>query len=275
MSDRDGFEPGVPCGVAHVSAEPAHAASFYAALLGWEAESLMPPDHPGDYFVCRLRGRDVAAIVPPHGAPAPPEAVWTTLVWVENADEAAAKAIDAGGEAIGEPFDSPGGGRQAVLADPAGGVFSVWEPRERRGAQVVNEPGAWAMSALHGADLEASKAFYGALFGWESETFDLGDAQMTMWKLPGYVGGEPQQPVARDVIAISAPADGSASGDEPANWSVDFWVRDLDETVARAAELGGRAVVPPYEIPATGMRQAVVADSQGATLSLTQPPGLA
>src|SRR6266516_3869948 len=190
MSDRDGFEPGVPCWVAHVSAEPDRAVEFYTSLLGWEAENLMPADHPGDYFVCRLRGRDVAAIVSPHGAPAPPEAAWTTLVSVDSADAAAAKATKAGGRPIGEPFDSPGGGRQAVLADPAGAVLSVWEPRERRGARVVNEPGAWSMSMLNGADPDESMSFYGAMFGWASETFDLGDAEMTIWKLPGYVGGE-------------------------------------------------------------------------------------
>jgi uncharacterized protein len=274
MSDRDGFEPGVPCLAAHVSAEPAKAADFYAGLLGWEIENLMAPEHPGDYFVCRLRGRDVAAIASQHGAPPPPEAAWTTLVWVENADETAARAAEAGGRTVGEPFDSPGGGRQAVLADPSGAVFSIWEPRERRGAQVVNEPGAWSMSALNGADLDASKAFYGALFGWQTDTFELGGSQATMWKLPGFVGGEPQQPVARDVIAMSPPAGGAGSGEAPPHWSVDFWVRDLEETVARVAQLGGQAIVEPYDLPAVGMRQAVVADSQGATLSLTQPPGL-
>jgi predicted enzyme related to lactoylglutathione lyase len=257
-----------------VSAEPARAAGFYGAVLGWEAENLMPEDHPGDYFVCRLRGRDVAAIVSEHGAPAPPHAVWTTLVWVESADETAAKAVEVGGTTVAEPFDSPGGGRQVVLADPAGAVFSVWEPRGRRGAQVVKEPGAWAMSALNSADLDASRAFYGALFGWQTETFGLGDAEMTLWKLPGYVGGEPQQPVARDVIAITPPAGGGGSGDAPPHWSVDFWVRDLEEAVETVAERGGRAVVEPYEVPGVGMKQAVVADPWGGTLSLTQPPGL-
>ena len=143
MSERDGYEHGVPCFVSGVFPDPDAAASFYSELFGWETENLMPPEHPGDYFVCRLRDRDVAAIVSQHGAPAPPQAVWTTLVSVESVDEAASRAASAGGKVIGEPFDSPGGGRQAVLADPAGAVFSVWEPRERHGAQLVNEPSAW------------------------------------------------------------------------------------------------------------------------------------
>jgi predicted enzyme related to lactoylglutathione lyase len=149
MSDRDGFEHGVPCLVTGVFPDPRAAAAFYSDLFGWETEHLMPEDHPGTYALCRLRGRDAAAIVSEHGAPAPPEPVWTTLIWVKSTDESAAKATEAGGRVIGQPFDSPGGGRQAVLADPAGAVFSVWEPRQRRGAQVVNEPGAWSMRAEH------------------------------------------------------------------------------------------------------------------------------
>jgi len=272
MSERDGFEHGVPCWVQAVHPDPGAAIAFYTELFGWEAENLMPPDDPGDYFVCRLRGRDVAAIVSQHGAPAPPSAVWTTQVWVESADEAAARVNEAGGSVIGQPFESPGGGRQAVLSDPSGAVFGAWEPRERRGAQLVNEPGAWAMSALNTPDPEACKRFYGEVFGWETETFDLGDAQMTMWKLPGYVGGEPQQPVARDVIATMRVPDGD---DVPPHWSVDFWIRNLDDALGRATELGAKVIGGPYDVPNAGLRQAVITDPQGATLSLTQPPAVA
>jgi predicted enzyme related to lactoylglutathione lyase len=271
MSERNGYEHGVPCFVAGVFPDPDAAASFYAELFGWETENLMPAEHPGDYFVCRLRGRDVAAIVSQHGAPAPPQAVWTTLVSVESVDEAASRAASAGGKVIGEPFDSPGGGRQAVLADPAGAVFSVWEPRERHGAQLVNEPSAWAMSGLNTDDPEAAKRFYTEVFGWDTKSFDMGGAELVMWTVPGYVGGEPQQPVPRDVVATMLPPD--AAAEAPPHWSVDFWVADIDVAAAKVTERGGKVVVPPYDVPNTGLRQAVVSDPQGATLSLTQPPG--
>jgi predicted enzyme related to lactoylglutathione lyase len=273
MSERDGYEHGVPCFVSGVFPDPEAAVSFYGELFGWETENLMPPDHPGDYFVCRLRGRDVAAIVSQHGAPAPPQAVWTTLVSVESVDEAASRAATAGGNVIGEPFDSPGGGRQAVLADPAGAVFSVWEPGERHGAQLVNEPSAWSMSALNTDDPEAAKRFYTEVFGWEVRSFDMGDAELVMWTVPGYVGGEPQQPVPRDVVATMLPP--SADGDAPPpHWSVDFWIADVDGSAAKIPELGGQVLAEPYDVPNTGLRQGVFMDPQGATLSLTQPPGM-
>src|SRR5436305_7997339 len=154
MSQRDGYEPGVPCFVAAVHPDPEAAASFYTELFGWEATDLMPADHPGSYFRCTLGDRAVAAIVSQHGAPPPPRAAWTTHVWVDDAEETAGRVAEAGGSRIGEPFDSPAGGRQAVLADPSGAVFCAWEPSGHRGAQVVNEPGAWSMSLLTTPDPE-------------------------------------------------------------------------------------------------------------------------
>jgi hypothetical protein len=66
----------------------------------------------------------------------------------------------------------------------------------------------------------------------------------------------------------------SGDGDAPPpHWSVDFWIRNVDEAVAKVAELGGQVLTEPYDVPNTGLRQAVVADPQGATFSLTQPPG--
>jgi uncharacterized protein len=42
MSERDGYEHGVPCFVAGVFPDPAAAASFYSELFGWETDDLMP-----------------------------------------------------------------------------------------------------------------------------------------------------------------------------------------------------------------------------------------
>jgi len=263
VSERDGFEPGVPCWVAGVHPDPSAAAGFYTQLFGWEAENLMPPDHPADYFLCTLRGRRVAALVSQHGAPPPPQPLWGTYVWVDDADESAAKASELGGALVGGPFDSPGGGRMAVLTDPSGAGFGLWQPGENTGAQVVNEPGAWAMSDLRTPDLDGAEAFYGELFGWQTETFEMGEDRVTMWRLPGYVGGEPEQPVSREVVAVSAPL-----SDGPPRWDVNFWVDDADGAAEKTAELGGTVVVEPFDTP--GFRNAVVADPQGAVFSVSQ-----
>jgi predicted enzyme related to lactoylglutathione lyase len=177
---------------------------------------------------------------------------------------------------IGEPFDSPGGGRQAIVADPSGAVLCAWQPREHKGAQVVNEPGAWAMSQLNTRDPEGAKAFYGEVFGWTTETFDLGDLEITLWRVPGYVGGEPQQPVSREVVATMAPMGGQFPDDVPPHWSVEFWAADAEAAAEQTARLGGQVVVPPHDVP--GFRRTVLADPQGATFavsSLNLPAGAA
>jgi hypothetical protein len=265
MSERDGYQPGVPCWVAAVEPEAEQAAGFYAELFGWGAENLMPADSPGKYFMCKLRGRAVAAVVSYHPAPEPPPAQWGTHIWVQSADESAAMAVELGGSIVVGPFDSPAGGRMGVLSDPSGAVFSVWEPGRHQGAQLVNEPGAWAMSLLSAPDPDESRRFYGALFGWEAEPFQAGDVEVMLWRLPGFVGGEPQQPVPRDVVAAMAP---TGRDGPPPQWSVDFWVQDADGTAENAAALGGSVVLPPHDIP--GFRRAVLADPHGATFSVSQ-----
>jgi predicted enzyme related to lactoylglutathione lyase len=197
--------------------------------------------------------------------------MWSTYVCVESADEAAESVKKAGGTILVEPFDAVPAGRMAVLADPAGAQFCAWEPRDRQGAELVNDAGAWSMSLLNTRDPEGSEAFYGSVFGWETETMELGGGEIAMWRLPGYLGGEPLQPVPRDVVAVMAPVSGDQSPDDtPSQWSVDFWVDDVDATADNAADLGGEVIAAPYDIPGAELRQAVLADPQGAGFSVTK-----
>jgi uncharacterized protein len=264
VSERDTYQPGVPCWVDTLVPDPSAAISFYGQLFGWEFDGpgAMPGDPPGQYFVARLGGRDVAGTgSQPIGVPA----AWNTYVSVSSADEAADAAAGAGGSVITPAFDAPPAGRIAVIADPAGAVICAWEPRDRQGAQLVNEPAAWAMSVLHTRDPAASDAFYRAVFGWEAEAFGPG---MKLLRLPGYVGGEPAQPVPRDVVGVMAPITDEVT---PSHWRADFWVHDADATANKAADLGGSVLAGPFD--AGPMRQAVLADRDGAAFSVTTAPG--
>jgi predicted enzyme related to lactoylglutathione lyase len=122
------------------------------------------------------------------------------------------------------------------------------------------------MSYLTTPDRDGAAAFYGAVFGWELDSFQMGDLDVGMFRLPGYVGGEPSQPVPRDVIATTLPG-------EEASWSVDFWIDDVERAIAAATEQGGRVLAGPDDVPP--FRQAVVADPNGVSASvsqLTAPP---
>src|SRR3954452_18610843 len=248
MSERNGYEPGVPCWVTALQPDCEAGSRFYGELFGWDT-----PLADG-FFTARVRGRDVAAIAPqPSGADSD-MAAWITNVYTDDPDAAADRARTAGGQVLAEPFDVTGG-RLTVIADPAGAVFGAWRGR---GAQLVNEPSAWAMSRLDTPDPAGAAGFYGALFGWTTEAF----GPFTLFRLPGYVGGEPEQPVSREGVAAMAPGDG------PARWSVDFWVDAVAAAAERARAGGGRVLAEPFDMPIG--RTAVLADPFGAAFSVSR-----
>lgn len=256
MSHRDDYPAGVPCWVVNLQPEPQAAADFYAGVFGWDIEP-----EGGGYLSARLGGRHVAAIAPAPDGVAP---AWITHVRTDSAQQTAADAERAGGTVVAGPLDLSPMGKVAVLRDPAGAVFNAWEAGTREGAQTINEPSAWAMSALQTAEPDAATEFYATLFGWDFEPFGPPEAGIQLMRLPGYVGGEPQQPVPRDVVAGMTP---SAPG-EPARWSPDFWIADADAAAERAAERGGAVLAGPMDRPP--FRTAVLADPAGATLSVSQ-----
>jgi len=275
MSDEDRYIPGVPCWVDTSQPDAEAAVAFYGGLFGWEFEDVMPPGSERPYFVGRLPGGDAAAVttVPPG---APPQAVWNTYVWVADADETADKVRTAGGQVIMEG-DVGEAGRMAVFADPAGSVFRVWQPGAHRGAGVVNEHGSLNFNNLLTRDLEGARAFYGAVFGWEALPMGEGG----FWALPEYGDFlERRRPGMRAGMAeMGAPARfeeavatfGAIPDDQPdtpSHWGLTFAVNDADAIAARAEELGGRVVVPPFDAP--WVRMTILADPQGATFTASQ-----
>jgi uncharacterized protein len=273
MAELDRYIPGVPCWADTSQPDPEAAVDFYSALFGWVFEDVMPPGSPGKYFIGRIRGGDVAAVGSiPEGAP--PMAMWNTYVWVDSADDTAKKVEQAGGKVLMAPFDVMDAGRMAVCADPEGAVFSVWQPNQHRGAKVVNEHGSLNFNGLHTRDADGAKSFYGAVFGWKALPLPGG---AEMWALPGYGDHlEKLNPGTRarvaevggpsgfeDVVASINPLTADQA-DVPAHWSVTFAVDDADAIAARASELGGKVLAPPFDAP--WVRMTVISDPQGATL---------
>jgi predicted enzyme related to lactoylglutathione lyase len=276
MPERNGYIPGVPCWVDTSQPDPEAVLGFYSGLFGWEFENMMPAGSQGEYFIGRIRGGDVAAVgsIP---ADAPPTAMWNTYIWVDSADETASKARDAGGGVAMAPFDVLDSGRMAVLTDPEGAAFCVWQANKHKGAQVVNEHGSLNFNGLATRDREGAKAFYGAVFGWTTLELPAG----VMWTLPGYGDHlEEASPGLReqmagmgapegfiDVVAALNPITDDDS-DTPAHWSVTFAVDDAHATATKAGALGGEVVAGPFDAPWS--RMAVIKDPQGATFIASQ-----
>jgi uncharacterized protein len=277
MPERDGYIPGVPCWVDTSQPDPDAAAAFYSGLFGWEIVDMMPPGSEGRYLMARIRGGDVAAIGSIMEG-APQMATWNTYIWVDDADQAAAKVRDAGGKVLSEPFDVMDAGRMAVFADTEGAVFSVWQAKDQKGARIVNEAGSLNFNGLGTRDVEGAKAFYGAVFGWQTMSVGGGTE---MWTLTAYgdhleertpglreqmaqMGGPPG---FENVVASINPITDDEP-DVPPHWSVTFATDDADATAAKAAELGGKVLMPPFDAP--WVRMTLIADPAGATVIASQ-----
>jgi uncharacterized protein len=297
MPERDGYIPGVPCWVDASEPDPEAAIAFYGGLFGWQCEDVMPARSESRYFIARretrtssifdtsrnLRSGDVAAVRSDPGA-AGLAATWNTYFWVESADDTASKIRATGGRVVVEPFDLLDVCRMAVCADPEGAVFGLWEARRHKGARLVNDPGALVFNSLNTRDVDGAKSFYGSVFRWQTGAIGGGAEG---WTLPGYGDHlERYHPHIREQMAeAGAPAGfedvvGSIipiaddEPDTPPHWSVTFAVDDTDATAAKAVELGGTIIVPPFDAPWSTptytIRVTVLGDPQGATFAASR-----
>jgi predicted enzyme related to lactoylglutathione lyase len=240
---------------------------------------MMPPNAPGQYYVARLHGREVAAISSiATGSRDSSRATWNTYVWVDNADETARRVEQANGRVLAAPFDVAGAGRMAECQDPSGAGFRIWQAREHRGAQLVNAPGSWNWSNVNTPDPEGTMRFYAAVFGWEYSKLDFGTGASWMVRMPGYADFlEGVHPGVRERHAASGAPPGFTdavgwvqpvpSGAE-ARWSVTLSVDDADVVAARTTALGGKVASGPVDVPYSRVLE--ITDPQGAALTLSQ-----
>jgi predicted enzyme related to lactoylglutathione lyase len=269
------YPSGVPSWVDTGQPDVDAATTFYGGLFGWTFTDMMPPGAPVRYVIAQLNGRDVAGMAGPVAGPA----VWNTYIAVDDADAATKRLTRLGATVRSVPADAGEGGRSAVLVDPEGVEFRLWQARRRLGAQAVNEPGTWNFSDLRTADVAAATKFYAAAFGWSVD--DLGFA--TLIRRPGYgdhleatidpdIRARQESVVApsgfEDAIAWMAP---TGPGERP-HWHVSFAVADRDQAAADAERLGAR-ILERAETQWT--RTALIRDPNGGEFTVSQftPPG--
>ena len=118
-----------------------------------------------------MRGKEVAAAAASNrrSARAAFRLTGTSTSPSPNANEAVKRAEGLGAKVLAPAFDVMDAGRMAVLQDPTGAVFSVWEPKRQIGVKILNEPGALCWSELTTRDPNAAEAFYTKLFGWTAK----------------------------------------------------------------------------------------------------------
>jgi uncharacterized protein len=105
-----------------LTTDPAHSASFYKAVFGYEVFDL---DGDGQHFVLAADDYARAGIHPLQPGHRHPH--WLNFVRVADTAAATARAVALGGRVLVEPHSDRHGGQVAVLADPLGAPFGVME----------------------------------------------------------------------------------------------------------------------------------------------------
>lgn len=252
------YAPGTFCWPELSSKDQRAAEKFYTSLFGWTIkETPMGPD--AHYTIFLKDDHDVAALTQmdkaqdSSGIPSN----WLSYVSTTNVDASVEKAKSLGGTLIAGPFDVMEHGRMAVLNDPTGATFALWQAKAHAGAARMDQPYSLVWTELMTPDPKQSTPFYTGLFGWGTETMPMGTFDYTLWKRGKDSAGGMMQITPE-------------MGKMPAHWMPYFGVTDADATTKKAKDLGGQAMVEPRDIPNVG-RFAILTDPTGAHFSILQP----
>jgi predicted enzyme related to lactoylglutathione lyase len=259
VSTRDERRPaGTPIWVELVTAEPAAAHAFYRAVFGWQFRPA--PPELGSYMMGLVHGRPVAGIgAAPAGKQAP--AAWTTYLAADLVDKICDCAVAFGGTVLAGPVTVGRQGRTAVVADPTGAVFGLWQARDHLGAQVVDEPGTMVWTECLTRDAPAAREFYNAILHYRYAPVE-GFFDYTMIARRG--GDEGPQSAIGGIGGLEPQTPPEVSS----GWMTHFGVDDLDAAVQRVTTAGG-TVLAAREDSRYG-RPAVCRDPQGAVFALVQ-----
>ena len=260
MSGKKSIIPGEFCWVELCTPDLDKALKFYQPLLRWESTVVTMPD--GDqYSLLSAGGSEIAGAyqltdafkqqgVPPH---------WGSYVLVKNADQACEKAKKLGATVIKEPFDVMEFGRMAILSDPTGATFSVWQraSQDKQAYPEKKSHGMFGWNELITNDIEKAGKFYSDCFGWqlEAQTMPGGHVYTSFMQGETLVGG--MFSLRDDMDPV------------PPHWGVYFSVDAFDKALGEATQKGAITLCDPREVEGVG-RFTTLRDPQGVYFSLIQ-----
>ena len=232
--------------------DKAGARAFYTALFGW---TIQDTDKGGGHTSLQNGEQGFGGMGEARGG-APSH--WLGYIDVSDLDARVRKLVKMGGQALMPGMDIPDVGRIAVLADPSGAAFALyqaagshdgiaWEPSRRKTGDI-----GW--SDLTTNDVAQAKGFYGEAFGWTAGD-GMGEPGKEYYMLSS--GGQPLGGLMLrpDMAPVCA-------------WSFYVNVADADATAEKAKALGGR-VLHAETVPGM-VRFAILQDPQGAVIGIAQ-----
>ena len=236
MANRECGLAGVPCWADLWTTDVDGSRRFYCELFGWTA--LAPSEEFGGYWMFDRCDAPVAGGMGSMGDIAANNA-WKPYFCTLDMNASLEKA-EAGGATI-QMAAMPVAdlGVQAVLADPAGAVFGLWQPGTFEGFRVVGEDASPSWFELHTSAHAQAVAFYRELFGYELDGApDTDEFRYSTFRAVGTddaLGGITDSSRRR-----------SAGGDR---WVIYWHVDDALATADRAERLGGSVTLGPDRTP--------------------------
>ncbi len=235
----------------------AAAERFYGDVIGWATESW---GDPGSYTIVRMGESRVGGLMtlPKEACDAGATPGWLGYIGVADLDAALAKLRQAGGSVHKDPTDIPEIGRFAVVADPTGAVFILFQPNgSGTMPDMSRAPGHVGWHELYAGDGAKAFAFYADQFGWtKDQAMDMG--AMGIYQLfaagGGAIGGMMTKPPQVPVAA----------------WLFYFNVDAIDAAAERVRNAGGQIINGPMEVPG-GSWIVQATDPQGAMFALVAP----
>ncbi len=234
------------------------AESFYTDIIGWKAATWQE----GHYDLWKAGDEDVGGVMPlddqARAAGAPPQ--WLAYIATRDVDATVQKAKKLGGKVLAPPTDIPNVGRYAMLADPQGASFGVFQARHLPAPEDAAKPGHFGWAELNTTDWKAAWKFYSDLFGWKHTTsMDMGPDHGEYFMF----GLDEKQ-------AFGGMSNSASVMHARPHWLHYVNVKNADETAKRVTEKGGQGLQGPMDVPGGG-RIAQCLDPQGARFAVFSP----
>ncbi|WP_374526150.1 VOC family protein [Sphingopyxis sp.] len=247
--------------------DPAGAARFYGAVVGWTIPAEGEPTAGGvDYrMIGRSDGGNAGGVLALNadmiaGGARP---FWIGYIHTPDVDAAVA-AIEGDGGGVQMPAMDIPVGRIAMVTDPQGAPFYVMTPAPPPGMEdmesdvfSVDRPQHIRWNELATTAPDAAIAFYKKHFGWGQEgAMDMGELGAYRFIQRGDVGLGAVMPL---MPGMTAPM-----------WSFYIGVDDIDRARAAVTANGGTITNEPMEIPGGEYAMNGI-DPQGAAFGLVGP----
>ena len=235
-----------------ITPDPAAAAAFYHDVIGWEARDAGLDGMA--YTLFYAAGNHVAGML---AAPEGSHHGWLGYLDVDDIDVSSRQISDAGGKIHRPTSEISGIGKFAVVADPQGAAFVLFQRQITDPPHDSLEPGHIGWHELYALDNDAALAFYGKMFGWAGAgDFDMGPmGKYLMFSTGGHaLGGMLNKPATVPVTA----------------WLYYFNVPSASAAVSKIEGAGGKVVHGPQEVPGgTWIVHGI--DPQGIVFALSAP----